>query len=121
MNIQSEIRRLARSSYWQMLYKNAKAIGVSLFHNKQNLSGLQVHFIYWLQVYNLLYEELSKQEFQNLSEETINDDIRCDAFLYWRQRYITRQINEHKKSERIQNAKLKNPDNGFLLDVDMRG
>ena len=121
MNLEAEIRRLSRSSYWQMLYQNASLSGQSMFINQNNLSGLQVYFLHWLKIYKMLYEDLSKEEYVNLTEEVINDDDRCDAFLHWKGRKISKQIKAMKQQEKIQNSKLKSSDNAFAFDVDFRG
>lgn len=121
MNIEKEVRYLARTSYWQMFYRNAIDSGSSLFTNKSNLSGIQVYFLHWLSIYKMLYDELSKQEYSNLTEAAINDDDRCDAFLYWRGKKIDKQLKDIKTQERIQNSKLKVKDNATVIDFDYRG
>lgn len=101
MNLESYIRKLSCSSYWQQIYKSSKECsGIHLFENKTNISGLQCLFLYWLQVYNLLYTELAQKSWQVLDIDVINDDDRCDAFLYWRKIEIDKQHNEQKKQER---------------------
>lgn len=101
MYIEEQIRNLAKSEYWQTLWRASKeSNSVDLFNNKSNFSGLQLLFIHYLQVYAMLYEELQNKEWPNLYEETINDHTHCDAFLYYRSREINRKITEYKKEER---------------------
>ncbi len=101
MNIEEKVRGLAKSQYWQSVYHASKdARGIELFENKSNLSGLQLLFVYWLRIYSLLYEELHGQEWLNLTEEVILDDIHCDAFLYWRSKEIEARTRKHKEEER---------------------
>lgn len=99
--MEAQIRALARSEYWQILFRSSKEIdGVHLFENNKNFSGLQLLFLYWLKVYAMLYEELASQEWDNLYPETISDDVICDAFLYWRGREIDKKTREYKKEEK---------------------
>ena len=62
MNYHAQIRKLARSKYWQELYNASKDLNnISLFNNTTNFSGLQVEFLYWLRVYNMLYTVMTKE------------------------------------------------------------
>lgn len=101
MRLEYYIRSLARSPYWQEIYRSSKECsGIHLFENNTNLSGLQYMFLYWLRVYDLLYSELSQKQWQVLDMDVINDDCRCDAFLYWRKTEIDKQNRDIKKQER---------------------
>jgi len=87
MNLEDHIRKLARSNYWQEIYYHSKEnSGIYIFENRSNFSGIQSIFLYWLRIYSLLYSELAQKDWDNLDKEVIEDDIRCDAFLYWRSR-----------------------------------
>lgn len=108
MNIESQIRRLARSNYWQSIYRASKECsGISLFENKTNFSGPQSTMLYWLSVYDVLYKELNEMEWDNLYRETIEDDFLTDAFLYWRSKQIEFKFREHKKEEKTSANKSK--------------
>lgn len=97
MNIEKEIRKLAKSAYWQEFYNASKDVsGIHLFENNTNLSGRQYLFLYWLRVYSMLYKELAELEWSNLDEEVILDDDRCDAFLFWRGKKLQQKIKEHR-------------------------
>jgi len=101
MKLESTLRKLARSRYWQELYGATKTCsGIYLFNNQINFSGIQVLFIYWLRVYSMLYDELAQLEWENLDNEVIKDDDRCDAFLYWRRKEIEKTIRQNKKEQR---------------------
>jgi len=108
MRLESYIRSIARSSYWQQLYRSSKEIhGINLFENTNNLSGLQVIFLYWLKVYDLLYNELASKEWINLDEDVIKDEDRCDAFLYWRRKEIEKETYKNKKEMKQSKQKKK--------------
>ena len=77
MTLTKYIRKLARSSYWQNIYRaSKKCANISLFINNSEHSDLQSTFLYWLKIYDMLYIELSKKEWTFLTEEVIKNDYR---------------------------------------------
>jgi len=121
MNYDTLIRKLARSEYWQTLYSTAKEIGtIRLFDNDSNYSSLQSLFLYWLRVYNLLYTELAQKEWKFLDEDVINNDIRCDAFLHWRNIEKEKQLFTHKQNEKVNKLKFKNSGKVSTFDIDFQ-
>lgn len=112
MNIESQIRKLARSSYWQNLYRTSKEVSsIHLFENTSNLSGVQNLFIFWLNIYGVLYSEMSQKEWKYLDESVINNDTRCDAFLYWRNLQREEEIKKQKHEETVSKLNLKDKSN----------
>lgn len=108
MTLEEQIRKLARSQYWQEIYNaSQKCSGIHVFENRTNLSGLQSLFLYWLRVYSMLYEELYSFEWENLDEEVIKNDGRCDSFLYWRRKQQEKKLREYKREERKSKKKNK--------------
>lgn len=78
------LRKLARSNRWQLLYAKSKEInGIRLFINEVNFSQIQIAFLYWLSVYHSLYQDLVMKE-RYLTDEVIDNDIECDAYLYYK-------------------------------------
>jgi hypothetical protein len=113
MYLERYVRDLAKSFYWQKLYSSSQTNnGIHVFENQTNFSGIQVLFLYWLQVYHLLYTELAQKEWENLSEEVINDNIRTDAFLYWRQKEQERELYHIKQQEREYKSQNRKPKRG---------
>lgn len=113
MNLENCIRELAKSFYWQRLYIASKENnGIKLFENQSNFSGIQVLFLYWLQVYELLYKELSMKEWDNLDIDVINDYIRTDAFLYWRSKEQEKDLYHNKQQERENKAQNRKQNKG---------
>ena len=80
------IRTLANSNHWQTIYARCKEIGsLQLFDNRVDLSKFQLILLQWMEIYNSLYMDLStKQDF--ISEDVIKDEIRTDAYLYYRKK-----------------------------------
>lgn len=101
----NKIRKLARSVYWQTLYSRAKDIGsIRLFLNDIEFSKLQLIFLQWLEVYHSLYIDISMGE-KYINDEIIEDDIRTDAYLYYR-RMKDKEIKDNKNKDKKQDLKL---------------
>ena len=106
MNIESQIRLLARNSYYQQIFSSSeKCSGIQIFKNQNNFSGLQALFLYWVKIYSMLYEELYSLEWDNLDDAVLKDDDRCSAFLYWRRKEQEKRIRKNKKDEKKSNKK----------------
>lgn len=115
------VRKLARSSYWQNIYSTSKDIGsIRIFDNQTNFSGLQSLFLYWLKVYDLLYTELIQKEWKYLNEEVVDNDVRCDAFLYWRSLEKEKELNKYKQEQKANNLNFKKPGKVSTFDVDFK-
>ena len=105
MNIKI-LRKLARTSNYQLIYSMAKEVGtLKIFHNTVDFTVSQIHFLHWLSVYSSLYLDLAMNK-EYISEEVIVDDIRTDAYLLYR--------NEEDKK---QSKKQKTPDAPNLTGV----
>ena len=121
MEIEPQIRKLARSTYWQNVYRSAKEIGsIQLFENITNFSGLQSLFLFWLSVYDTLYSELSSKEYKYLDEKVLDSDIRCDAFLYWRSQIKEAEIDKHKREQRESKLNFREKGKTTTFDVDFQ-
>ena len=93
------LKKIAKSDSWQILYHRAKEIGtLKLFHNASDLSGVQIFFLYLLEMYTILYQDLSEGR-DYISEEEINDDIRTEAYL------LLRKDKKQKKNPKKREAK----------------
>jgi len=85
------LKKLAQSTNAQIIYHRAKEIGTfRLFENTADFSQLQIWYLYYLELYTILYQDLQMNE-EYISEEVINDDLRCEAYLYYK------KINKNKK------------------------
>jgi len=125
MNINTELRKLARNQYWQALYNtNKDNSGIQLFKNNSDLSSVQVEFLQWLNIYNILYTELAQKESNLLTEKVIQDDERCNAYLYYRKQKIEQEWFEHQRDKKIDEAKAKHnfkkEGSVSVIDVDLR-
>lgn len=119
MDYIANIRALARSDFYQNLYSNAKEISsLNLFDNTTNYSGLQVLFLHWLKVYDVLYSEMHQKEWRYLDQAVLDNDVRCDAFLHWRGIQREAELNKNKNEQKINNMKFKKPGKVSSFDID---
>ena len=122
MNLETRLRQLAKTSYWQQIYNNSKEIGcINLFENTKNFSAIQISFLHWLKVYNLLYEELAQYSNVFLTEKVIQNDIRTDAYLHYRSKKLEQDWKKHKieeqKSKLSRNKKHSGKVTPFSVDM----
>ena len=99
------LKKIAKSDYWQVIYNRAKEIGtLKLFNNDSDLSGIQVFFLYLLQMYNILYQDLAEKR-DYISEEVIEDDIRTEAYLLLRSQIQKERKNKNPNKKGINTSK----------------
>lgn len=112
MDIEKQIRKLACSSAWQKLYEASKNnSGIQLFENNCNFSAIQLRFLYWCNVYNMLYSELMTKEDKFLSEKVIEDMDRCDAYLIRRNKKHEALWEKYRREEVEREIKAQHPKN----------
>ena len=88
------LRKLAKSSKYQLMYSSAKTLNhIRLFRNEMDLTLIQLLFLHWLSVYNSLYTDLAMNK-TYISEDVINDEIRTDAYLLYREKQDSKPDQE---------------------------
>lgn len=104
---QHPLRKIAKSFKYQHLYSVAKNLsGISLFENTFDFSKLQLELLYWISLYNRLYQDLAMGE-KYLTEEVINDDLLCDCYLIWEEKVKRKeQLEKFKNLESHKSSKL---------------
>lgn len=108
--MEKEIRKLARSNYYQNLYNSSKECsGINIFDNTSNFSGLQISFLYWLSTYAMLYQELAMHEDELLTEKVIEDDLRTNAYLLHRKNKYDDFWKKHRREEQLNEIRQKHP------------
>ena len=121
MNIEQMIRNMAKSTYWQNIYIASKDNkGIHLFSNVNSFSGVQNLFLYWLRVYSMLYDDLASKETPFITQNVINDPIRCDAYLYYKKRKFDKEMKKHNESKRASDAGIKTSPNTNFFEVEVR-
>jgi len=94
MNIKA-LKNLVKTTHAQILYHRAKELNIRLFDNDSDLSNVQIFYLYFLELYSMLYSDLQMQE-EYLSEEVIDDELRCEAYLLYK------KINRKQKKQNTQ-------------------
>ena len=101
---------MAQSQKFQSLYSISKECGsISLFNNTSNYSGIQIRFLYWLSVYDMLYAELARHEDPWLTENVIKDQSRTDAYLVYRNKKHDYLWKKYRQDEKARELKQRNP------------
>ena len=94
------LRKLAKSNRYQFLYaRTEKMSNIKLFNNNIDFSYIQIIFLQWLQVYYSLYEDLYMKE-EYISQEVIDDELRTDAYLLWKNRVKGKKKQDKKSIDR---------------------
>jgi len=125
MNLELQLRELAKSAYWQSLYHYSKEnSGIQLFENISNLSGLQIRFLNWLQIYDGLYEDLAQHK-DFISQSVIRNNFRCDCYLTYRKKLNEFEWKKYRQEERKRKIKERHPKrhkkgNMIPVEVDLR-
>jgi len=123
MSLDEEIRKLARSNYWQSMYAISKNRNIQMFSNVHDLSGPQITMMQWLQIYDVLYLELAQKETVLLTQNVINDNDRCNAYLHIRRMKQEEEMFKLKQDSKISKAKSKHKfkknGNVNVIDVDL--
>lgn len=100
MNI-TALQKIAKSDKWQITYNRAKELGtLKLFHNDSDLSGVQIFFLYLLQMYNVLYQDLAEGR-DYITEAVIKDDIRTEAYLLLRKEIMRKNKKENVSKRKV--------------------
>jgi hypothetical protein len=94
------IRNIARSFKWQTLYRKSKDIScIQLFANSTDLSEIQLAVLQWLEVYNVLDQDLNQKR-PFIDEDVIKDDIRVEAYLAIRQEILDKENDKGSKNKK---------------------
>lgn len=127
IDVDSKIRKLAKSTYWQNIYKSSKECnGIKIFFNEYNFSGKQARFLYWLSTYDMLYTELATYEDELLTKDVLEDEERTDAYLIYRNKKQDFLWKKHRQEEADAQRKanrtkgFKNPGKESTINVDLR-
>lgn len=105
------LQKLAKSDQAQVLYNRAKEIGsIRLFKNDTDFTKIQNYYLYFLQMYSTLYQDLASGE-EYLNEDIINDPIRTEAYL------LLKREKRDKKEIKNQNKNTVNSalNNGSII------
>jgi len=81
------LRLLAKTNKYQILYNNAKEIGIQIFDNKSDLTDVQLRFLNCLSFYNILYTDYALGEIEFI---VFDNNIYEDAYHYYKNKQRTK-------------------------------
>ena len=95
------LKKIARSDKYQFLYTRSKDYSfIRLFDNQSDFSRIQMRFLQWLEIYSSLYNDLYMKK-PHLTEEVIKDDIRMEAYLFYKKKYGNTKTEKKSKDREI--------------------
>lgn len=98
------VRKLAKSYKCQFLYTQTKEMSsIRLFQNETELTAIQTMFLQWLSIYHSLYSDI-REDKEYINQEIIDDDMRTDAYLYYRTQISKKKISDKPKTGVLNNS-----------------
>jgi hypothetical protein len=94
------IRKLAKSDYYQMLYSQAKELHFKLFKNDFDFSHLQLTFLNYLLFYHNIYTDIAVKD---VDEVVMENEIYEDAWMYYK--YHRKSKEELKPDSKLSRQK----------------
>ena len=105
MNFLEKIRALAKTTYYQTLYKEAGPLHLQLFNNSKDLTYLQIIFLNYLNFYQILIEETASKD---ISPEVLKDVIYEDAYMtYRRESAVEKKKDKEPSTDKKRERPLK--------------
>ncbi len=97
MNVQSNIRKLARSTYYQNLYSIGKELPyLRIFKNTDDFSVIQMMFLRYLNYY---YSILMDIELGEVDEIVLDNEIYSDSYIMYKNKKDTIKRTTNQKKE----------------------
>jgi hypothetical protein len=69
-----------------LIYARAKDIRLELFPKDETYSDLQVEFLFWLEIYHQLHQQLYTGD-PLLTDKIMGCDVSVDAYLHYRRKH----------------------------------
>jgi len=91
-NFNKELRRLASTSYYQLLYDGAKNLNLNIFKNSRDYTTVQLKFLQYLNLYDTLFCDFNLGE---VDEIVFDNEIYEDSYLL----YKRKSKNEPEKKD----------------------
>lgn len=96
------LRTLARSEYWQNMYRNSKEHNIKLFANESEMSRLQIVFLSYISLYDQVYTDIASNDSGIMDLDRIKDDMLIDAYI------TAKRKNKNKKKDNRDKQKMNN-------------
>lgn len=96
LNVENYIRKIAKQSYWQTIYSQAREMsGINIFVNQNNFTNLQVEFLNYLSFYYSLMFDIA---YGDVSDIVLDNFIYEDAYYEYKNQ---QRAKKNKKSKHI--------------------
>jgi len=92
----SELRRLAKTDYYQSMYTASKELGLQLFRNNTDLTKMQLWFLAYMSIYNVINTDIAMGE---IGERVLENEIYEDAYLIYKKKQFTKDLKAHKQQQ----------------------
>jgi len=80
---ESILSMMARSDYYQTLYREYREGRLEIFKNRTELTGLQVAFLKWLEIFHIIKEDIINKE-PCAFKDIVNSPMRVQAYLVYK-------------------------------------
>ena len=95
--LDSTLRKIAKSTYWQMLFAQVKEVtGMQLFHNINDFTYLQICFVNHLAFYSAIQTDISTGE---VSDIVLKDPIYEEAYWMYRTDKQMKSVKKNKQTD----------------------
>ena len=81
MEIDSALRTLAKTNYYQTIYANAKDFSLRLFDDTDRISDMQIRFLNYIGFYSMIYTDIALGDIEDI---IFKDMIYEDAWSYYK-------------------------------------
>lgn len=97
MKEKNPLRELARSNYWQYMYKASKDNNIKLFDNDRDLSAIQIRLLSYIAIYESIYTDIATGDCGLMDYERIKDDMLVDAYLVAKRKNRNKDKNKNNR------------------------
>lgn len=97
-NLYHYVRLLAKSNKYQTLFSLEKPIGVRLFENATDLSQIQLTFLNYLNMYNILTTDIYMNDVNDI---VLKDEIYEDAYFVYKNKKRENEKKVNKKDKQV--------------------
>lgn len=95
MTINSSLRKLAKSTYYQNIFYSSKELhNIQLFRNKCDFSQIQTMFLNYLYMYDSINKDILLGD---VTSKVLNSEIYEDAYWLWKTSKDKKNTKDNKK------------------------
>jgi len=91
-----QVRKLAKSSYWQTVFGATKELHFKIFNNQTDFSDLQILMLNYMGFYSALNMDIAMGE---VSDIVLEDELYEEAYMYYKQKVDKKKLADRPKQE----------------------